>query len=141
MNDEFVGGWNATEEKLVCLIVLDDDITEKIGVGDVQGGYLRGFVVRNRTSGNVTARYRFNQPDGQSWYEIKPKGTADTSEGAESLCRVLEAAFTKVSRGSSVDCFYPPDDNGCPMATVLWLEKLDLIERLPVTTTRDLAVA
>lgn len=123
--------WIANKEKLLCLIVLDDGIVQKMMPG-APPAFCRAFIVQNRDTGLIYCKYRFKHADGRNWYRIVPEEqNADT---VEVLRRGFEITFktaTAMAGGdyeNAFQCFYPPDDKGDPGKTIIWLEQKDLIE-------------
>jgi hypothetical protein len=126
--------WNANEEKLLCHIVLDDDVADELS--DRAGpAFFRGFIVQDRASGVVALKYRFRceRPDESFWFHVKPSNQQD--EIVDRLCctmlLVLIQGATlagKTLPSNAIKFFYPPDDEGDALRTIEWLKEKDLIE-------------
>jgi hypothetical protein len=126
--------WNVGEEKLLCFMVLDDHLAQRIST-TAGPAFWRGFILQNRKTGEIFATYRFRYQSGErNWMELRPK-----DQGQGCLKRLHYAMETSVGLAISVmlpgvdvraalKSFYPPDDEGHPERTVHWLAERDLIE-------------
>ena len=57
--------------------------------------------------------------------------TAQVTKVSRSHVRRRALLATKICSGDSaraIECFYPPDDGGDGLKTIIWLEQKDLIE-------------
>jgi hypothetical protein len=131
----FEAGWEAGREKLLCLILLDDEIGQHLSsrAGDA---FFRAFIVGDRITGAVQlkARWKYKDPDEQSWFSVTPD-----KRGSEAV-ECLQVGITKTlttplsmiagrdAPEDAVHIFYPPDDGGDPAKTIIWLDMKDLIE-------------
>ncbi len=124
--------WNADTEKLLCLMVLNDDIVQRMLLPGAPPAYWRAFIVQNRSSGLIYCKFRFKQHDSRNWYQITP--TIQNDQTVQELRRKMEATFrlaVDIAGGDAdkaIECFFPPDDNGDYGKTLIWLEMQDLIE-------------
>lgn len=128
--------WNTQKEKLLCLMVLDDAIAQKMLPG-IEPAFWRGFIVQDRQTGSIFAKFRFRYKEHSNWAEIVP--TVQNDNTLQDLRFKLELTFRlaadifSTANGVVVDidkvmaCFYPPDDDGDPGKTLIWLEMRDLI--------------
>ena len=130
------------KEKLVCMVCVDDAISE-IMQGTYVEGYLVGFILRDRESGKLRALYRFKSIVHQArhWFEYVP---SVQDKDTECLLRdKLEKGFQKFvasfakGRPFAVACHYPPDDGGHPWKTLDWLVQNNLAVRRPAQDTPD----
>jgi hypothetical protein len=131
-NPEIPGnvGWMSNEEKLLALIILDDEVAARL---TDRGGeaFFRAFIVQNRATGQIMMRHRFRYVDHDAWFEVDPK----EQEGAltylrESLTDMLLTAAQMMDGTISplaVQVFEPPDDEGDFESTIAWLSARDLI--------------
>lgn len=130
-------GWNTQKEKLLCLMVLDDEIAQKMMPG-AASAFWRGFIVQDRQTGTIFAKFRFRYKDHSNWAEIVPpvqdeNTMKDLRFKLELTVRLASDIFS-TANGVVIDidkvivCFYPPDDGGDPVKTVAWLEMRDLIK-------------
>ena len=125
---------NTAKEKLLCLMVLHDDIAQQMFPG-VEPAFWRGFIVQNRETGKVFAKMRFKYPDHTNWAEIVPKEQNDNPvKTMEYLRARMVLTFTVVTgilggdAAHAIQCFFPPDDGGDGCKTLIWLEMQDLVE-------------
>lgn len=131
------GGWNTEKEKLLCFVVLDDVVAEVISEG-AGTAFFRAFVVQDRESGVIQARFRFHYKNGEkSWHEIKPRDqTAETVERLKAGFKLmLDEAARRMNINlpdGAVTFHEPPDDGGDGARTIMWLEMQDLIEFVSV---------
>jgi hypothetical protein len=125
--------WNSNEERLLCMMLLDDGIAPRLSVR-AGPAFWRCFIVQNRKTGIIYAKYRFRykDPEEDRWYHIVP-ATQDantlqgTREKIEATYR-LAVSIAGEAPENAIQCFYPPDDGGDHMKTIIWLEQQDLIE-------------
>lgn len=124
------------KEKLLCIMVLDDAIAKRLSVAAGEA-FWRGFILEDRESHAVHALHRFSYEDGnKNWFELKPKTKSSIEDmrieletGMEyTLLRAMELLNVPIEEVKNpIMRFYPPDDKGEPMRTILWLEEQDLI--------------
>jgi hypothetical protein len=130
-------GFDLNKEKLRCLMELDDALAMRLS--PLAGpAYWRGFIVENRETHLVSAMFRFNYVDGKrNWFKIKPKTQANQEAamlkmrcGMEAVIKTALSVFGVESAviDDAIRCHYPPDDEGDPFKTIIWLEQQDLIE-------------
>jgi hypothetical protein len=131
--------YNANKEKMLCHMVLRDDLAKKVSC-TAGSAFWRAFISEKREGGEIFAEFRFKYEDGRrNWFRINPKpGTTDDKEaiiahlrcGLENVIKMALKAFgiPPGEVANAVECYYPPDDGGDPMKTILWLEERDLIE-------------
>ena len=129
------------EEKMLAVMILEDRIGQLLDQ-DASDTYWRGFIVENRTSGEISLRHRFRYRDGtDSWYAVELNADNQAKSRAERVDHLqsgMERALTTMIRERHaqkreppigiVQTRYVPDDNGDLMATVRWLEEQDLIK-------------
>jgi hypothetical protein len=124
-------GWDSAQEKLRCMVVLDDPKQE--WSHRAAPAYFRAFIVENRKTGAVTMRfrYRYVDPAEDSWFKVptEKRGT----EAVESFRRGMEFVLTcageiLTSSRPKVRVVYPPDDGGDTMSTLNWLLARDMVE-------------
>lgn len=126
--------WEANQEKLLCLIVLDDTFAPRLSSRAGQA-FFRAFITEDRSTGAVEVKFRFRykNPDTRQWYRL------GTDKRGEEALRFLHEAVKLMMDMSAVACgvqipsedihsFYPPDDGGDPGRTFIWLEMQDLME-------------
>ncbi len=127
--------WEPDKEKLLCLVVLDDDLAQRLSVG-ASDAFFRAFIVKNRETNEITMKFRFSYLTGErSWYEVAAKSEiADPRAYLEGAIRKILMlglqAFAPEVRvpDEAVSLFRPPDDEGDPFKTIEWLHERDLIE-------------
>jgi len=134
-------------ERLLCMMALDDNLAAELEMPP--NAWWRGFVVKNRETGLISARYRMkydNRPP--NWYELQ--ANADNPHTMEKLVEGLEGAITtmvtmaakamgkNIEGRQIIECWYPPDDKGDVQATLDWLIQQDLIEIKAVGTAEKL---
>lgn len=140
----FDGMIDLEKEAIVSVVAVDDKLFEK-GYGTPppkdQGGYLRGYILRDRTTGEVRALYRFAKADAREteWHGLKidPAQLTEGQNEAEQLRLGLETTFLALAKiampevKDPVRCYYPPAEAG-PTETVAWLAKhgLDVVKLL-----------
>jgi len=129
--------FNLNQEKLLCLMVLDDALATRI---DSTAGpaYWRAFILEDRETHQVYAQYRFKYEDGKRcWFELRPKNQSSVEAVTEYLrCAVEDVIRTGLEifgvdtaeANEAIHCHYPPDDQGDPLKTIVWLEQQDLVE-------------
>ncbi len=125
--------WNANEEKLLSLIVLDDGFARQLS--DRAGpAFFRAFIVENRATGAISMKHRFKDIDGdRQWYSVTPKeqGPGTVDELRQGMRTVLEEAAHMIQvplPPGAIQCFDPPDDRGDWERTIEWLIERDLVE-------------
>jgi hypothetical protein len=130
---EAVPYWNSNEEKLLCLMVLDDGAVERMLGPGIAAAYWRGFIVQNRETGVIYCKSRFKHANGdRNWYQVTPE--IQNASTMQDLREKFEATFrlaidiTGGDAEKAILCFYPPDDYGDGAKTIIWLEQQDLIE-------------
>jgi len=132
-------GWRANEERLLCLIVLDDDVAKRLSATAGEAFY-RGFIVQNRESGDIVLRQRFRYLSKDSWEETSVPGAPQ-----QKACEELKAMTASTMKGAAfmvgvelqsddMAFFEPPDDNGDFMNTVNWLSERELIYATVIPT-------
>ena len=147
--------FDPVKEKLLCYMELNDHIAEKLGLPP--NAWWRGFVIEDRATGTVFARYRMKYDGGERhWYEIKSedgKNEASKEVTMKALVKGLEMCVgflvektgqligLNVDRQEAIRSWYPPDDNGDTNATIDWLIQQDLIEIKAVGKHSDLIKA
>lgn len=119
------------EMKLHVFMIVDDKLGEKI-VGPGVDAYWRGFVIEDRKTGKVSAKYRFKYPDGhKSWDSFSCKDNIDKKAQIAKLTAGLEDVINIAARAFGLDfrvkSFFPPDDGGDCWKTVEWLQKTDFV--------------
>lgn len=129
--------WNIRKEKLLCHMLLDDGIAQRVVPGAAPA-YWRAFIVQDRETGIISAKFRFRKPNGdRDWHEIIP--ALQNDQTVQRLRRSLEAVLRTglllvqgINPEHAIKSFYPPDDGGDPNRTIIWLEQQDLIEEKPL---------
>lgn len=134
---------NFGEEKLVCLMVLDDSFAHKLSC-TAGPAFWRGFILENRTTHRIRALMRFKyENEERSWFETNPSEEREREAeiarlrcGIEDVLKIGLAVwgFETAEIETAIHCFYPPDDQGDPLKTFIWLEQQGLIE---FTVERD----
>jgi hypothetical protein len=125
--------WDATKDKLICFMLVDDSLGEAICGPEAKGiAFWRAFILEDRQTGEVHALWRFKYPDGRrSWTEILCKDKSRDDAQTYIRCAledIINRASAIFNLPHKVECFYPPDDGGDPKKTLLWLDERDLIE-------------
>ena len=136
--DEPAVGFDLRRHKLLCLIVLDDEVATVIS-SKAGEAFFRAFIVEERATGTIYMNQRFRYKDGDSWSRIA------LSPGKQKLSRAERVAFLEESIGTvlrgalaimtgapapraTVQSFFPPDPDGDPQDTMDWLLREDLIK-------------
>jgi hypothetical protein len=128
--------WNTNQEKLLCFVLMDDGAAQRLNV-NAGPAYWRAFIVQNRKTGKITAKFRYKYSNGtRNWYEITPK--PEDQANPEALVARLVASFEDiysialsqfgVNPADVMHAFYPPDDGGDAAKTIDWMKQQDLIE-------------
>ena len=124
--------WETEKEKLLCMMVLDDDVAAQLS-REAGPAFWRGFIVQDRATGQIFAKFRYRYANGErNWYEIQPHQQNDQTmltlrcKLEDSLVGIAGHLHIDLSR--AIKCFYPPDDEGDPTRILSWLEERDLIE-------------
>jgi hypothetical protein len=125
-------GVNLTQEKLLALVVLSDDVASII-TASAGEAFFRAFAVENRTTGEALIRFRFRYKDHDSWYTMQPRD--NTRDGiakmVDSFSYVIRLAIKKLCgidvSDNLTEIFYPPDDDGDSDRTLQWLIQQDLV--------------
>lgn len=128
------------KEKILCEVILDDNIGSLMHAhaGDT---FWRAWVVQDRTTGDISAKFRFKFDDGKrDWWEIALSPQHQTMSTAarvahlqEGLEKFIRSRVVKAhpqhleAPRDAVTTRYPPDDKGDPNATMRWLEAEDLV--------------
>jgi hypothetical protein len=131
---ERTSGWNIDTEKLLCHMVLLDEYAKQLS-DDAGEAFWRAFIVQNRETGEIIAKFRWNYKSrGRCWYQMKPG--PDVKDQLQHLRRALENTTCEalehfgvdpVAAAQAIQSFYPPDDEGHGIRTVNWLLEQDLI--------------
>lgn len=135
--DRNTTGWIANEQKLICMIVLDDVVGQIMSRGTGGEAFFRAFVTEDRKTGAIEAKLRFRYKDRDSWYSLNPKSDgksrieliAGIQEGIESVIRKAVSMFSdnvEVPK-DALHSYFPPDDEGDGFKTIRWLEEQDLV--------------
>lgn len=142
--------FDLAKEKMRCLMVLDDVVAGRLSC-KAGPAYWRAFITEDRTTHLVHAEFRFKYDDGErNWFRNQPKVQISPEAAIEKLrCEMedimktsfevfgIDAAATE----NAIQCYYPPDDGGDPMKTIIWLEQQDLVEVTVETTSPEEADA
>jgi hypothetical protein len=133
---DFEAGWVTNKEKLLCLMVLNDNFASAHNFTQSGIAYFRAFIVQDRVTGVITGRFRFIKKSGKrDWYTCTPKEQndltvtkliANTEDALVTAAKLMGISAEEVS--AAIECHYPPDDGGDDARTVLWLDERDLIE-------------
>jgi hypothetical protein len=131
-------GFNLDTQKLLCLMVLDDELAALLS--DQAGeAFWRAFIVEDRVTGEIHARQRFRYVDHDSWSHLNLNAERQKKSREErvdylrgGLEFVLRGAFAMLTKGAPapkdmVVNFFPPDDQGDGNNTLKWLIEKDLI--------------
>jgi hypothetical protein len=129
-------GWNANEEKLLALVVLDDARAARLNAkhGAKHGeAFFRAFIVQHRRTGAVEMRFRFRYRDRDVWYKAGPASDAATTlaeylDGIQHALREAAEWMGETLEPGDITPFYPPDDEGDWERTIGWLQERDLIQ-------------
>lgn len=131
--------WNASEDKLLCFMLVDDAYASKLSPRAAEA-FWRGFIVQNRKTGLVHALIRWHYTTatpGQTerkWSNFAPNtqqnvdmAVAELRCGIEDMLRKGAEAIGVHLPPEAIICFYPPDDEGDYKRTIIWLEAKNLI--------------
>lgn len=127
-------GWNASEERLLCLVVLQDRYATYLSdqAGDA---FFRAFIVQDRPAGRARMRFRFRYKTGTNWFGIEGSqewnaahALQEFKDGIESIMRSAADAMGRPLPANAIVFFEPPDDHGDLEHTIKWLLERDLIE-------------
>ena len=143
-------GFNLGTQKLLCLMVLNDELAAAI-VDKAGEAFWRAFIVEDRATGDIHARQRFRYVGHDSWSHLKLTAEQQKRSRAERVAllqegleRVQRGAFTMLTKGMKppkdmVLSFFPPDDEGDGTNTAKWLLDQDLIRQthLPTVVAAD----
>lgn len=143
-------GFDLNKEKLRCVVVVDDEVAGKL-CSHPGPAYYRGFILEDRETHRVFALYRFKYDDGErSWFRLDPK----EQNGVEAMVEHLRCGVEDVLKlgllvfgvdarllENAITFHYPPDDEGDPMKTIVWLEGQDLAEITVEKTSQNEADA
>jgi hypothetical protein len=122
--------WNPYEEELYCLIVVSDEVGEKVLGKELAKGraYLRGFVMTHRTTGKTRAIFRFHQVGGKNWYLFEGKTVEEFRDGlVYTFTKTLAMMPTELDDPNPVKVFYPPQ-GGTGDDQIAYLLDNDLVE-------------
>jgi hypothetical protein len=138
--------FDLSKEKLRCLIVLDDVVAGRLSC-KAGPAYWRAFITEDRTTHRVHAEFRFKYDNGEkNWFRSQPKVQISPEATIEELRCGMEDIMKKgfkvfgidaAAPENAIQCYYPPDDGGDPMKTIIWLEQQDLIEVTVETISSD----
>jgi hypothetical protein len=138
---EFDGpvGWDINNQKLLVLMVLDDEVGKAVTRDTAGEAFFRAFIVEDRTTQEISCNFRFRYAKGDSWYSIGPRPhasraerVADLEEGMRFVLRtalgsLIEAVADSEVPDNIIASYFPPDDEGDGMNTVAWLMEKDLM--------------
>lgn len=142
--------WNSNEERLLCHMLLRDELAARLKLTSEGTTFWRAFIVQNRKSGEVYAKMRFrHKKDKASWSRIHPIDQSNAQKTVQYLQSNLEEVLTTALElmhpeigsaevRSAVVSFFPPPDDGDGSKTIDWLIAQDLIqikEVIPVHRT------
>jgi len=124
------------KDKLVCMIVIDDVISERTSNPPVHvNGCVRAFVLQDRSTQEVNGMWRWKySEEKRSWHGVVPWPRVSLQADIDKLVSGLTGGFKALASKAGLDpdvvvtCHFPPDDEGDPLRTILWLEKNDLME-------------
>lgn len=129
--------FDLNKEKLRCLIYLDDSLAGRLSC-TAGSMYWCAFILENRTTHQVSAQFRFKYVGGEkNWFQIHPKEQtnpeaviADLRCNLEGVIKIALQVFGVETEAieNAIRCYYPPDDEGDPSRTLLWLDQQDLVE-------------
>jgi len=116
------------EESILAVIVIDDGISKEL-MGTFVGAYFRAFILKNRQSGEVYAKFRFKYPDNKrSWSILTPKDQATAKqkliEGITTM--LMKATRHMLNKDIDVVVYEPPNPDNTE-ETIRWLEEKDVI--------------
>lgn len=135
-NGDKTAGFDLDREKMICFIVLNDDLAPKLS-SLAAPAYFRAFILEDRKTHEIFAKMRFRyDTDEANWYVLHSRpeddretaitylnsGIVGVSQLGMAICGI-DATETE----DAIQCFYLPDDEGTPMKTVLWLAQHNLI--------------
>jgi hypothetical protein len=118
------------KDELLMMVVVDDKASDRI-FGQHVDAYIRGFILRDRNTGEVHGLMRFKYPDGhRSWTEIR------LNEHRENPAEYIREGFEKtfglttsfIGMRNAVRVFRAPCSGMTPEETLEWLLKEDLVE-------------
>lgn len=118
---------------MLCFLLVDDSLAEAVLGPKGKGlAFWRAFIVEDRVTGEVRVLWRYLYPNGRkSWYEAIATGKKGQDAMVFLKCMledVLETANKAIGLPFQVQAFYPPDDGGDGIKTIIWLEQQDLID-------------
>jgi hypothetical protein len=135
--DDNTIGWNMNEQKLHCMVVLNDVVGKKLS-NKAGEAFFRAFVVESRETGEVWCKQRFRYTHGDSWFVMKAGSDTKLLSRDQQVRYFANAVATTMRIGVSaaaggravpegvVECFYPPDPESSK-ATLEWLQAQDLL--------------
>lgn len=128
-------GWKCNDEKLRMLIALTDRDVERL-CNRAGQAFFRAFIVENRETGHLMARFRFRYTTGDSWYDVEPKkqdGAIEFLRNALTDMILTTSAILVIPiKENDLHYYSPPDDQGNPDHTVAWLLEHDLVELVEI---------
>lgn len=120
---------NLEKDRMLCMVIPEDKIS--VGaIGVMVEGWTRGFVMQDRATDEIYGLWRMKRVGGErNWYEIRLKPGHDNPMEyiRQSLVQVFQVLIDKIGIPAEVACFYPPPELDA-LATIKWLEKMDLVE-------------
>jgi len=129
--------FDLAKEKMRCLMVLDDVVAGRLSC-KAGPAYWRAFIMEDRTTHLVHAKFRFKYDNGKrDWCWKQPKVQTSPEAATEELRCVLEDimkkgfgvfGIDKTAAENAIQCYYPPDDGGDPMKTLIWLDQQNLVD-------------
>lgn len=138
--------WDSHSEKLRCHLVLDDGIAKKLSPRAAPA-YFRAFIVEDRATHRISIkfRYKYLDPAQRTWYSASTdlpdaEGVELFAAGMKKVLRLAAAALGVTLTDDQFQAYYPPDDGGDPMSTIIWLEMKDLVEVTMVEETGGLPI-
>jgi hypothetical protein len=132
-------GWHSNNQKLIVLMVLDDEVGKAVTLDTAGEAFFRAFIVEDRTTQEISCNFRFRYAKGDSWYSIGPRPhssraerVADLEEGMRFVLRTALGKLVEDVGGLEVPdniitSYFPPDDEGDGMKTIAWLIEKDLM--------------
>lgn len=125
------------KEKMLCFMALNDSLNTRLS-STAASAFWRAFILEDRTTHEIYAKMRWSYKSGKKcWYALKPSQNGNKAQAMEELRCGLESVLKlgmtiygidAESVETAVECFYPPDDEGDPMRTALWLEQWGFVE-------------